>query len=93
MSCTTHFAIASCQRDVFIRGGGREELRHHQLIQKPLKLVQSLPTLGATDFKAFTISGTTFLAVSNEQDDRLGGDVDSTIWALSGGRAAPKEEL
>lgn len=60
---------------------------------KPLRLVQSLPTLGATDFKAFTISGTTFLAVSNEQDDRLGGDVDSTIWALSGGRAAPKEEL
>ena len=61
--------------------------------EKPLRLVQSLPTLGATDFKAFTISGTTFLAVSNEQDDRLGGDVDSTIWALSGGRAAPKEEL
>ena len=44
--------------------------------EKPLRLVQSLPTLGATDFKAFTISGTTFLAVSNEQDDRLGGDVE-----------------
>ena len=49
----------------------------------PHTLVQSLPTLGATDFKAFEMAGTTFLAVSNEQDDRLGGDVHSTIWALA----------
>ena len=49
----------------------------------PLKFVQALPTLGATDFRAFDIGGTTFLAVSNEQDDEAGGDVASTIWALA----------
>ena len=41
-----------------------------------------LPTLGATDFCAFTLQGGTFLAVSNEQDDTRGGDISSTIWAL-----------
>lgn len=56
---------------------------------KPLKRVQQLPTLGATDFLGFIIDGfshrtdgTTYLAVSNEQDDELGGNVGSPIWAL-----------
>ena len=49
----------------------------------PLTELQRLPTLGATDFKAFEIKGTTFLAVSNEQDDVGGGDIDSTIWSLN----------
>lgn len=44
--------------------------------------VQKLPTLGATDFRAFIIDGVTYLAVSNEQDDERGADVGSTIWAL-----------
>ena len=45
---------------------------------------QRLPTLGATDFRSFVIAGTTYLAVSNEQDDAHGGDVQSTLWALTG---------
>ena len=44
--------------------------------------IQKLSTLGATDFQSFAIGGVTFLAVSNEQDDVLGGDVESRIWAL-----------
>lgn len=48
----------------------------------PLKKIQALPTLGATDFTAFDLAGRTYLAVSNEQDDHKGGDVDSTIWAF-----------
>lgn len=44
--------------------------------------LQKLPTLGATDFLGFSIGGVTYLAVSNEQDDTRGGDVESTIWAL-----------
>ena len=47
-----------------------------------LTLVQKLPTLGATDFRAFYINGATYVAVSNEQDDTMGGDVKSTIWRL-----------
>ena len=59
--------------------------------RKYLKPVQRLPSLGATDFKAFDIDGKTYLAVSNEQDDRLGGDIDSTIWSLAA--PAPDAEL
>lgn len=51
-----------------------------------LSLVQELPTLGATDFHPFDIGGTTFLAVSNEQDDTKGGDVGSS--KQSGGWAS-----
>jgi len=40
---------------------------------------QRLPTLGATDFKAFMVGG----AVPNEQDVTLRGDVRSTTWALT----------
>ncbi len=47
-----------------------------------LSLAQKLPSLGATDFKSFVINGVTYVAVSNEQDDKLGGDVQSTIWRL-----------
>eukprot|EP00929_Paragymnodinium_shiwhaense_P078031 TRINITY_DN40355_c0_g1_i1.p1 TRINITY_DN40355_c0_g1~~TRINITY_DN40355_c0_g1_i1.p1 ORF type:complete len:454 (-),score=65.65 TRINITY_DN40355_c0_g1_i1:171-1532(-) len=50
--------------------------------KEPLKLVQKLPTLGATDFLGFTVDGATFLAVSNEQDDERGGDINSPIWVL-----------
>eukprot|EP00746_Dinoflagellata_sp_MGD_P036491 gnl/MRDRNA2_/MRDRNA2_18753_c0_seq1.p1 gnl/MRDRNA2_/MRDRNA2_18753_c0~~gnl/MRDRNA2_/MRDRNA2_18753_c0_seq1.p1 ORF type:complete len:419 (-),score=48.53 gnl/MRDRNA2_/MRDRNA2_18753_c0_seq1:97-1353(-) len=56
-----------------------------------LKLVQKVPTLGATDFLGFSISGVTFLAVSNEQDEELGGDVNSFIWALREGEEASGE--
>ena len=49
------------------------------------RLVQKLPTLGATDFSAFEMGGVTYLAVSNEQDDWLGGDVRSVIWGLRDG--------
>ena len=49
---------------------------------RPCKLETRLSTRGATDFHGFTIDGTTFLAVSNEQDDVGGGDIESTIWAL-----------
>ena len=52
--------------------------------------VQRLSTLGATDFYAFVISGALFLAVSNEQDDELGGDVGSPIWALRPPEPKPK---
>ena len=57
----------------------------------PLVLAQRLSTKGATDFHAFalpagadggTAATTTYLAVSNEQDDTLGGDIGSTIWRL-----------
>lgn len=50
-----------------------------------LRLVQKVPTLGATDFRAFSIGGQTYLAVSNEQDDVRGGDIQSTIWRLRDG--------
>ena len=61
---------------------------------EPLRVVQRLPTLGATDFCGFVIGGTTFLAVSNEQDDELGGDVGSPIWKLqSSGTPRAIEEL
>eukprot|EP00931_Biecheleriopsis_adriatica_P116468 TRINITY_DN92108_c0_g1_i1.p1 TRINITY_DN92108_c0_g1~~TRINITY_DN92108_c0_g1_i1.p1 ORF type:complete len:460 (-),score=89.25 TRINITY_DN92108_c0_g1_i1:70-1413(-) len=49
---------------------------------KPLKRLQQLPTLGATDFCGFVIGGISYVAVSNEQDDEKGGDIGSTIWAL-----------
>lgn len=57
-----------------------------------LTLAQRLPTLGATDFHSFTIGGSVFLAVSNEQDDERGGNVESTIWALQA-QAGQREEL
>lgn len=52
--------------------------------------IQTLQTHGATDFKAFAIGGTSFLAVSNEQDDAKGGNVPSTLWRL---RQAGDESL
>ena len=55
--------------------------------------MQELDTLGATDFRAFVIKGTTFLAVSNEQDDVRGGDVESKIWALKPERRSGGLEL
>ena len=51
--------------------------------EEPLSVLQTLPTFGATDFIGFEVGGVTFLAVSNEQDDQAGGDVGSTIWALT----------
>lgn len=63
----------------------------------PLMPLQRLPTLGATDFLSFVVGGTTFLVVSNEQDDTRGGDVESTIWALNdvaaNASAASRDEL
>ena len=59
--------------------------------QPMLTLAQKLPTLGATDFRAFAIGGVQFLAVSNEQDDTRGGDVASTVWAHRP-RTPPKED-
>eukprot|EP00928_Gymnodinium_smaydae_P080735 TRINITY_DN64381_c0_g1_i1.p1 TRINITY_DN64381_c0_g1~~TRINITY_DN64381_c0_g1_i1.p1 ORF type:complete len:401 (-),score=58.87 TRINITY_DN64381_c0_g1_i1:1142-2344(-) len=57
----------------------------------PLSVVQRLPTLGATDFCGFVLRDRSFLVVSNEQDDELGGDVESPIWQLELSKA--DEEL
>jgi hypothetical protein len=59
----------------------------------PLRVAQRLGTLGATDFCAFEVGGVTFLAVSNEQDDTRGGDINSTIWALRPAGAPAHSEL
>jgi len=48
-----------------------------------LKLIQKVPTLGATDIEGFSISGSTYFIVANEQDDELGGDISSTLWRLA----------
>lgn len=53
-----------------------------------LKKVQEIDTVGATDFEAFEGNdGTTYVIAANEQDDKLGGDVDSTLWRLAPGSA------
>jgi len=53
-----------------------------------LKKVQEIDTVGATDFEAFEGNdGTTYIIAANEQDDTLGGDVDSTLWRLAPGSA------
>ena len=62
----------------------------------PLEPLQELPTTGATDFLGFSIGGETFLAVSNEQDDVRGGDIESLIWVLGdggGGGGGGEDEL
>ena len=48
-----------------------------------LKLIQKIPTLGATDIEGFSFSGSTYFIVANEQDDDLGGDIPSTLWRLA----------
>ena len=66
---------------------------------RPLEPLQELPTLGATDFLGFSMGGEAFLAVSNEQDDARGGDIESPIWVLAasggggGGGDSKKDEL
>ena len=50
--------------------------------EPPMTLLMRLSTRGATDFRSFQIGAACFLVVSNEQDDSLGGDIESTIWAL-----------
>ena len=52
--------------------------------------------VGATDFEAFdSRDGWTYIMAANEQDDELGGDVESTLWRLAPVRSAPgnKDEL
>ena len=52
--------------------------------------------MGATDFEAFdSRDGWTYIMAANEQDDELGGDVESTLWRLAPVRSAPgnKDEL
>ena len=43
-----------------------------------------LSTEGATDFESFRIDGSTFVVVSNEQNESKGVNIGSTIWRIAG---------